>query len=324
MIKTYLKQHLNEVKKSIKLIDVEERFDIYFSRFFGLYFAKIGVRFGWTPTFLSFISLLLGVVGGILFLYQDSLVIMLIACTLVVWAGVLDSSDGQLARMTNQSSELGRSIDGTIDNFVFLAIYTAGTIYLLLDLGYAISIYSLDLPGYGIILSAFLAGGIHSYKTAIYDFYKMEYMHLVGKSKGAKVQSLSELMEKAKNADTYLNKILYLVLWNHAKQQYQVSTRSVQTREIFESVAYGEEPKDSAFTSAYAVLNKPMLSWWALFCGTNTHRTLIMLFGLLGRFDLYLIVTVAGAFPVWIISRVQKKRDEMLLAMIEEKELVKT
>ena len=116
-----LRRHYEQVMSTIKMMDIEERFDLYFSRFFGLFFAKLGRKWHLTPTQISIVSLLIGVVGGGLLYYQDRLEITLTAMVLITLAGVLDSADGQLARMTGQSTEFGRIVDGVIDNLVFVA-----------------------------------------------------------------------------------------------------------------------------------------------------------------------------------------------------------
>ncbi|MEQ9008440.1 MAG: hypothetical protein RLP12_11185, partial [Ekhidna sp.] len=93
-LKRRYRNHQDQVLSTIKLIDVEERYDIYFSRFYGLYFAKVGRWLGLTPTHVSLISLMIGIVGGAMLYYQNSTLIIAIAGFLIVWAGVLDSADG--------------------------------------------------------------------------------------------------------------------------------------------------------------------------------------------------------------------------------------
>ena len=45
--------------------------------------------------------------------------------TALILHGILDSSDGQLARMTGQVSELGRLLDGVSDYTAHVAIHVA-------------------------------------------------------------------------------------------------------------------------------------------------------------------------------------------------------
>ena len=57
--------------------------------------------------------------------------------------------------------------------------------------------------------------------------------------------------------------------------------------------------------------------WWALVGGTNTHRTLIMLFSIMGRFDLYLIVCLIKLVPIAIVMLAQKFMDEDFVKQLE-------
>ncbi|MGH7935932.1 MAG: CDP-alcohol phosphatidyltransferase family protein, partial [Chthoniobacterales bacterium] len=77
---------------------------------------------GLTPIQVTLFSLLLGLGGGVL-LYDQRLA--LLGFILLIIYGIFDSADGQLARLTNQASELGRVLDGVIGYFVYAAVYLA-------------------------------------------------------------------------------------------------------------------------------------------------------------------------------------------------------
>ena len=169
-IKNHFSNHNAEVQSTIKLIDIEERFDLAFSRFFGLYFAKIGKFFNMTPTQVSIISLIVGVaLEDICCIIQESWVITVWASVLITLAGVLDSADGQLARMTGQSTELGRFIDGFIDSAIFIACYLVCLCLLCTRREMGWSIFFLAIPA-GVVS--------HIFTSQIYDFYKSEFLVL--------------------------------------------------------------------------------------------------------------------------------------------------
>lgn len=297
-LKTAVKGHYAELYTTIKLLDIEERFDIHFSRFWGLFFAKLGLRLRTTPTGISIASLITGIAGGGLLYFQNDVRIILAACVLLTFAGILDSADGQLARMSNQSTELGRIIDGLIDNFVFLACYVAGA-----------ACY-LDIYGWYIVVLALLAGGAHSLKSAIYDFYKSEYMYFGGPFASARTPYPEEIRREAK-LDSFFQKVVFYLYFDYTRKQFWLSTRTRQERAWLERVIYSS--KDSSAVAKYRKLNKPIMTWWAIFCGTNTHRSLIMFFSLLGRFDMYLFTCVIGFVPMLFVNQVQKRRDKRLL-----------
>ncbi len=295
-LKSKFNAHLEEVLSTIKQIDIEERYDIYFSRFYGLYLAKMGRWLSLTPTHISLISLVLGVIGGGLLFFQESIEIIIIAGFLITLAGVLDSADGQLARMTGQSTELGRSIDGVIDNVVFLSCYLGG------------SLYFYPIYGWPIFLLAVVSGYTHSYKAALYEFYKAEFLLLVGKSEAGNMPISADELEST--GDSWHNKIIDAIYKDYIKKTLYYTTRTPEQRVQMRSLA---NENNADFDSLYSSLNKKMLFWWAWLCGSNTHRNGIILFALIGRFDLYLIFGSLWTLGIVPLNHWQKKYDKKLL-----------
>ena len=215
-IKRRYKAHLDEVLKTIKMIEVEERFDIHFSRFYGLFFARMAKWLKMTPTHVSLISLFVGIVGGGLLYFQDQIIIVAIGGFLIVLAGVLDSSDGQLARMTGQSSELGRIIDGVIDNLVFVSCYLGGCLYF--------------FPSYGwwIILLAAAAGYAQSFKASLYEFYKSEFLYLSGRMQGGYIPTT--IGDLKPTGGSWYHKVMDTLFNDYTKNQLRYTTRTKQDR----------------------------------------------------------------------------------------------
>ncbi|NQZ78287.1 MAG: CDP-alcohol phosphatidyltransferase family protein, partial [Ekhidna sp.] len=284
------------VLATIKLIDIEERYDLYFSRFFGLYFARLAKWLHLTPTNVSIISLIIGVLGGALFYYQNTFWIACLAGFLITWAGVLDSADGQLARMTGQSSEIGRQIDGLIDNLVFISCYIGGSIYLL------------SLYDYWILLLMVGAGLAHSYKAGLYEFYKSEYLYLVGKSDGGLIPLTRE--EVKPNGTKFFHKVIHYINLDYTGKQIKSTTRSVEDRKTMRQLS---EEVPSKFDPLYASLNAKTLYWWAWLGGSNTHRNAMVLSALLGRFDLYLAASLIWTLGYLPLNNFQRKLDKKLL-----------
>ncbi len=287
---------MDQVLSTIKLIDIEERYDIYFSRFYGLYFAKIGKWFGLTPTHVSLISLVIGIVGGSMLFYQDHTLVIGLAGFLIVWAGVLDSADGQLARMTGQSSELGRQIDGLIDNLVFISCYIGGTLYLI------------PQYGYWALLLMVAAGVAHSYKAGLYEFYKSEYLYLVGKSPAGYIPLTKDEIKPTGNK--WFHKIIHYINLDYTGKQISSTTRSAEDREEMRRLSKTIPEK---FDPVYSKMNFEMLFWWAWLGGSNTHRNAMIISALFGRFELYLLLSLVWTLGYWPLNRMQRKYDQKLL-----------
>ncbi len=300
-LKKRYRNHLDKVLSTIKLIDIEERYDLHFSRFYGLYFANAAKWLRMTPTQVSIISLVIGVVGGGLLYYQDQLVMTVIGGLLVIWAGVLDSADGQLARMTGQSSDIGRVIDGLIDNLVFVACYIGASLYL-------VPVYS----GW-VFICTIAAGFAHSYKAAVYEFYKSEYLSLVGKSNAGFIPIHIEEIKPA--GDTWYHKVMHLINKDYTAKQIRYTTRTPEQRRSMRELS---KSKPEEFNKLYKKYNFKMLFWWAWLGGSNTHRNAIILFSLLGRFEIYLSLSLIWTIGYWPLNRIQRRYDQNLLRQMKK------
>jgi len=147
---------------AFKAYEIEELADVYFFRPIGMVFARAARRLRLTPTAVTLIGSAVGVAGGVL-LYDQRLA--LAAFGLIILHSILDSSDGQLARMTGRSSEFGRMLDG-IGGYV-----THGAIYL--------SILAGALAGHAAGPTLLLAGAaalssiVHA---QMYDYHRRCYI----------------------------------------------------------------------------------------------------------------------------------------------------
>jgi phosphatidylglycerophosphate synthase len=112
-----LEKHL-----AFKAYEIEELADQYFFRPLGAVVAQVARRLGCSPTGLTLLGSAIGIAGGAL-LYDERLGIA--AFALIILHSVIDSADGQLARMTGQVTEIGRVLDGVGGYMTHAAIYVA-------------------------------------------------------------------------------------------------------------------------------------------------------------------------------------------------------
>jgi hypothetical protein len=200
--------------------------------------------------------------------------------------------------MTGQSTELGRFIDGFIDNAVFTTCYLAASAY-----------FVQGAMGWSIYLLAIPAGLIsHNFGSNIYDFYKSEHLYYIAKAEGSKIRTVADV-ENTPQQSSFWGKFFRRVQIDYTKWQWILSTRTEDVKEIYESLAFSDHTR-ARFIDRYKNTFGPLLVWWALLGGTNTHRTLIMLFSIMGRFDLYLIFCIVKIVPMAILMIVQKVMDD--------------
>ncbi|GHU61393.1 hypothetical protein FACS1894123_00690 [Bacteroidia bacterium] len=173
------------LESTLKSADTEEFIDIHFYRPIGycwaLFFHKLGV----TPNQITIASIFIGMAAGFCF-YFDSLAVGITGIFLLIWANSYDSADGQLARMTNQKSELGRILDGACGDFWFITIYLAFVFRLWPQWSFQI------------LLLAMVTGYFHGKQAAMADYYRNIHLLFLKGKNGSELDNSVELEKKYK------------------------------------------------------------------------------------------------------------------------------
>jgi phosphatidylglycerophosphate synthase len=156
---------------AVKGAEVEEWIDLHFFRPVGMRLARRLERTNVSADQVTVASLVVGVIAGHLFLYADR-GLNTAGLVLFIVSDILDSSDGQLARMRGNSTRMGRMLDGISDNVRFLNLYAHLAARLLLaHWGWA-----------GLALTA-AAGLSHSFQSAATDFIRQGFLRFAGGGK---------------------------------------------------------------------------------------------------------------------------------------------
>jgi phosphatidylglycerophosphate synthase len=124
-------------------------------------FAKALVKTPFTPVHVTFLFLVAGITS-IYFMLQEQYVL---AALFLVLKSIIDAADGELSRLRNKPSYIGRYLDSVFDlllNFAFLfTIYhlTNGTLWMMLLAFIALQLQGTVFNYYYTILRNELAGG---------------------------------------------------------------------------------------------------------------------------------------------------------------------
>src|SRR5437867_3338838 len=105
---------VEEYKRSLKMTEAEEIFDLLFYRPVAFVFVKTIYRLPITPNQVTGLSLLAGLISAWYFSAGTHSALAAAAVWYAI-ANVLDCSDGQLARLQKSGTLLGRVVDGTAD-----------------------------------------------------------------------------------------------------------------------------------------------------------------------------------------------------------------
>lgn len=257
---------MSQIESTYKSVDVEETIDIWFYRPVGYFIARGCQRFGITPNAVTIVSIFIGVAGGHLLYYQD---FMTNLWGIILWiiADTLDSVDGQLARMTNHKSKLGRILDGLGGNLMFTSMY------LHLFARMAATFPEIGWPWW---LALVLCGGIsHSLQSSLADYYRNAYLKFVVDHRKSELDSADDVRrdyEATKFLAHPIKKFLLRVYLNYTVQQESLSKNFQKLRKRATEV-YGQD-FPSWFADEYRRLNLPLMKYYAILM-TNT-RMIVM------------------------------------------------
>lgn len=209
---------------SLKSKDTEEWLDVHFTRPIGLAFALLWHKLGVAPNYITVLSMFLGVAAGVMFYFTDFLH-NLFGVILLMLANFCDSTDGQLARLTNQKSMIGRCLDGFAGDVWFFAIYLA----------IVLRIWNQNMPGtsdpwgfYGLALAAIAGIVSHMQQSSLSDYYRQIHLYFLKGDEGSELDTY-----EAQHAELEKLKGKEGVFWDRAfHSNYQNYCKSQEKRTL--------------------------------------------------------------------------------------------
>lgn len=213
------------IEATLKSADTEEWIDLLFYRPIGYYWALLFQKLGVSPNTITIASIFLGIAAGVMFYFND-LWLNIIGMLLLIWANMYDSTDGQLARMTGQKSELGRILDGVSGDFWFISIYVSICLRLTPEWGYWIWILAAS------------AGYCHSKQAAMADYYRNIHLFFLKGKTGSELDNSAQ------------QRILYQSLsWkrNLVRKTFQW---------FYTNYTHSQEQQTPSFQSFFTLLNQ--------------------------------------------------------------------
>jgi phosphatidylglycerophosphate synthase len=302
---------MSRIESTYKAVDVEETIDIYFYRPLGYAIALACRAIGITPNAVTIVSIFIGVAGGHLLYYRD-FTLNVYGILLWVIADTLDSVDGQLARLTNHKSKLGRILDGLGGNIMFLSIY--------LHL-YARQVVTYPDVSWIFLFLLMLAGGFsHSVQSALADYYRNAYLKFVVDPKKSELEGSENIREEWKNVSFSVNpfkKILLGVYLDYTKKQERYS-KNFQKLRVCVDERFGRDIP-SWLAEEYRRMNKPLMKYYAILT-TNTRMIVLAIAVLIDFVPLYFAAEIIAINLVMVfVTMHQEKLSLSLLNQIEER-----
>ena len=212
------KEKFNQLlQASLKSEDTEEWLDVHFNRPIGLCFALLSAKLGIKPNTITILSIFFGVAAGVMFSYTD-LLHNIAGVLLLMLANFGDSTDGQLARLTNQKSLLGRALDGVSGDVWFVAIYVALCLRMQ---GQTIPFTNYQW-GFLIWVLAAISGLLcHSPQASLSDYYRQIHLFFLFGKDGSELDNSAAQREIVKNLpkEKWFDRLFHTLYGNYCHNQ---------------------------------------------------------------------------------------------------------
>ncbi|MGV3602365.1 MAG: CDP-alcohol phosphatidyltransferase family protein [Dyadobacter fermentans] len=283
-------------ENSLKSNDTEEKIDIWFYRPIGyqiaLFCAKVGLR----PNPVTIISIFFGVAAGIMF-YPQELWINVIGMLSLMFANSLDSADGQLARMTNDKSRLGRILDGAAGDFWFIAIHIAICLRSMEE-GWSAWIW---VPGV-------LAGASHVVQSAMADYYRNVHLFFIKGTSGSELDNSRDLQKEYDQLSwsrDFGMKLVARTYLNYTKQQEFFSPKLQKLLAVVKEKYQNGLPAN--LITDFRAQNKPLMKYTNI-VQFNTRVIFLFLWLFLDQSWIYFFFDIFILNPILIYMIVRQEK----------------
>src|SRR5437660_1996816 len=241
----------SRVEDTYKAREVEGVLDLYFYRPIGFRLAEFFAHLKMTPSAVTLLAGICGVIAGHLYYYRD-LRINMVGMALHVCSNALDNADGQLARLTRTETRKGRIVDSIADHLVFVSIYLHLTLR-----------YVVEGSSPAIWLLAFAAGISHALQGAAADYYRNTYLYFVVNGGRPDIDSSSRLLSDYRKLtwrQSAWDKLLLALYLNFTRQQEILAPHLKKLRDRASELFQGQIP--GWLRARYQYLVGPMVKWW--------------------------------------------------------------
>jgi len=286
---------MTEQQPNYKAYAMEEKLDLWFFHPLGYFFARQALKTGLTPDQVTYLSMVFGIAGGLMLASWKTAWWGFAA---LIFCSVLDSADGQLARMRGGGSLIGRILDGLTGYFMFVASYAGLAILYVAQPG---------SRGWGYILAVGVAGGLFSaVQSSLYDFYRTQFA----------------AMSRRRQINPDSGAPALSGFWKFAYSSYGIYQRAfasshLRLRQALLSRFPGGEA-DEAAAREYLAVNRRLVHGWNLL-GDNTRFIFIALALAFHRPELcFFFIIIFGTAVAALMIALQSAADGAFVRRLEK------
>lgn len=275
--------------------EIEEASNLYFIHPLSAWIVPYCARAGITPNQLSFTGMGCGIAAGVAYHFYPHLWCVGLGFALMLAWHVLDGADGQLARLTNNFSPIGKVIDGICDYVTFAAVF----------IGFALALARLH--GGWVWGVAVAAGLCQAVQAAAYELQRQYYnVYGLGRNSAA----LPDLDAPAPpGAAAWLHRV-------YTRLQLLVAGGAAQFHARFGAALQARPDEAEALRARYCDAFAPAVKRWSLL-SSNTRTIAIFLSALVGApilYFLFVIFALTGSM-FWLLAAQRKHYADFALSL---------
>jgi phosphatidylglycerophosphate synthase len=275
----------SEYKKSLKMPEVEEFFDLFFYRPFAFLLVKLVYNTSITPNQLTLIAIFVGLVSAVV--YSFGPVYFTAAAICFAMYNIIDCSDGMLARLKKNGSNAGRILDGLADYISTAAV--------LIGLAIGASRNSNNTAYWWLMLAA--AGFSNVIQSALVDYYRNRFLDYVLQRKSTFEEGLQafrdEYNEIKDQKGKWLDKVIIRSYFIYSDIQNSLAAKK-RKEKLFKAT-----PEE------YYQKNKAAVRIWVSI-GPTSQVTALMVCSVFNRLDIFFWLMIGlynfVAAAMWLVQ----------------------
>lgn len=296
-----LKEPLKEPMR--RTVEIEEKSNLYLFVPLSMWLVPKLAYLKISPNSVSLTSMAVGIAAGFSYFQYNDYGFVLLGFLLMAITHVLDGADGALARLTNTQSEFGKIIDGVCDYVIFISVYVA--LALALVITYGVEVWYVVIA----------AGISHAFQAGAYELQRQEYEFWGHGKKSAELPEILSLKDLPKDL-SFFAKIATLMGMLYARMQYRFSGLDNSFRPKLKTYLSQNPAKEAEFRTVYQQNFAPIVKSWGIMCA-NYRTYAIFIACIVGQPILYFLfeLVVLNLVLIALVHK-QKKHNQLFLSQI--------
>lgn len=240
-----------------RTIEIEEATNLYFIHPISRALVAVFQKFGLHPNLVSLGGIGFGALAAWAYFQYSHWEMALAGFLFMIGWHVMDGADGQLARLTGKTSEVGKVLDGVVDHVTFALVYVS------------LTIASAAIWGNWVWWLTAAAGISHAVQASTYEFQRQSYNYWVFGNKSDQPVRPSEYRRSMKGVSG-IKRLFAWVQLGYLYVQYRLA--GINNELIGSLLELKDGPHAVEMREAYRSTNLRAVKRWSVL--SSNYRTI--------------------------------------------------